>query len=244
MSSRGISMRPFAVVFGLVVAGVTLVGLVVQEKLPRRASDDRTEIQDEPLRKIKYSPSLRRDNFTFMGLSPEDADRAAEQAKRLMKNKARFEAMLEEQAADVGIAFCPEPSQLPVIYGAMRFLVVEEGGVRSVIDGFNQLLRFTEQPWYATAGSVRPVYDALEARKDRRVDATVMGIAAIFTMREQEAVNYEGPWSNNAFLGGDFETVVREHPSVRQKTIEYLALVHVLSEIANRPDGICDTDLL
>ena len=243
MSSKT-TMRPFAVVFGLFASFTLTCGLVWQEQLPRRPSDDRTEVQDEPLRKMTFTSARRRDNFTDMGLSPEDAERAAERAKSLLANEARFEKMLQEQGADVGIAFCPEPSELPVIYGAMRFLVVEEGGVRSVIDGNNGLLRFVEQPWYTTNATVRPIYDAFEARKDRRVDATVMGIAAILTQREQEAVNYQGPWSTAAFVGGDFETVVRQAPAVRAKTVEYLALVQVLSEIANRPDGICDTDLL
>lgn len=239
-----ITMRPFAVVFGLVSAFVLLCGLAAREELPRRPSDDQTEALEEPLRKLRFTASLRRDNFMTLGLSGEMADETAELAKRYMKNKQRFEKMLEDQAADVGIAFCPEPSQLPSIYGAMRFLVGEERNVRFVIDPDNELIRFNEQPWFATSGSVRPVYDALETRKDRRRDATLMGIAAILTRREQEAINLEGPWSNSAFLGGSFDTVVDSNRSVEQKAKEYLAIAHILSEIANRPDGICDTELL
>lgn len=237
------STRPFAVVFGLIVATSTIAGLAFQEELPRRPSDDRTEVRAEPLRQLTYSPSMRRSNFTKMGLSPEDAEAAAERAKRLLdRREESLVTRLEEQSADVGVAFCPEPSQLPVIYGALKYLVFQEGKVRGVINGF-EILKLQEMPWYEQSGSVRPVYDALEPLKQPRPDATVMGLAAIFTFQEQRAVEHRGAWSNG-FLQGNLDSVASDHPEVRQKLIEYLALVHVLAEIANRPDGICSSGLL
>lgn len=238
------STRPFAVVFGLFVSSMSVLGLVAQEELPRRPSDDRVEAVDEKLRLVKYSPNLRRSNFTKqIGLSVEDADAAAKLAEQLLeRNEKALVARLEDQAADVGRVFCPEPSQLPVVYGAMKYLVFEEGEVRGVINGY-EILKFQEQPWYETTGSVRPVYNALETLKQPRPDATAMGLAAIFTFREQDALDGRSHWSAG-FLAGNLDHVASEHPEVRQKIIEYLALVHVLAEIANRRNGICSAGLL
>lgn len=239
-----LTMRPFGVVFGLLLTSTVACGLVGVEGLPRRESDDTTNIVDEPLRGITFTASLRRENFAAMGLEREDAEEAAEMAVALFNLKGKgFEEMLDTQAAEVSDAFCPEPSRLPTPYGAMEWLVEENSGVRGVVTG-ERLLELDKQPWFAIQNSARPVYDALEARKDRALNASVMGIAALIAKRETEALDRSGPWSRSRWAAGSFSSLVADDLALRQKTLRYLALMHVLTEIARKPDGICQSDRL
>ena len=232
--------RPWIVVLALFVSLVLNAALVFQEKVPELQVDEDPELAREPLRHLTYSSRQRRKNFEVMGLDEEHRERAAGIADRLYKQNAkRYRKMFEEQGLEVARTFCPTTSGLPQPYDAMRLLIIEEAGSRDVIDGTNALFLFEEQSWFETAGTALPVYNRLERRRGRRNDATLMGVSALLLGREGEAVNERGPWSTGFLGGGSFATIESENPAIRQTTAEYLALVHVLTEIANEPDGLC-----
>jgi hypothetical protein len=231
--------RPWLIVLALFVSLALNAALVIQEKVPELEVDEDPQLRREPLRLLTYSSRQRRKNFEVMGLDEEHRDRAATIADRLHKQNAkRYRKMFEEQGLDVARTFCPTTSGLPQPYDAMRYVVLEEGGQRDVIDGTNALFLFEEQEWFGAAGA-DAVYNRLERRQGRRNDATLMGVSALLLGRENEAVNERGPWSTGFLGGGSFSTLESENPAIRQTTAEYLALVHVLTEIANEPDGLC-----
>ncbi|MCB9675041.1 MAG: hypothetical protein H6737_07985 [Alphaproteobacteria bacterium] len=231
--------RPYIVVLALVVALIVNAALIGNERIPDLEVREQVSLEDEPLRHMTYAPNTRMQNFTEMGMDDELAQRAANLAAGLQSNRQRYLKMLEDQAIDVGDAFCPSSSKLPQPYAAMRYLVVQEGGRRDVIDGHNSLFAFEEQAWFEKEGGAAPVYNTLERRAGRRQDATVMGVAAVLLGREQEAVTERGPWSTGFLGGGSFTTLESESAGIRQMTAEYFALMHYLTELANEQDGIC-----
>ncbi len=232
--------RPWLVVLALFLALGLNGALVYQEKVPELEVDEDPELAREPLRHLTYSSRQRRKNFEVMGLDQEHRERAAKIAERLhQQNAKRYRKMFEEQGLEVASTFCPTTSGLPQPYDAMRFIVLEERGERDVIDGTNALFLFEEQAWFEESGTALPVYNRLERKRGRRNDATLMGVSALLLGRENDAVNERGPWSTGFLGGGSFATIESENPAIRQTTAEYLALVHVLTEIANEPDGLC-----
>jgi len=234
------SWRPWVVVFALITALTLNAALVWQERIPDLEVTEIVDLEDEPLRHMTYSASNRMQNFLEMGMDEDLAQRTANMAAALQPNRKRYKKMLEEQALDVSIAFCPSSSKLPQPYSALRFLVLKDGERRVVIDGYNQLLyQFEEQGWFEKEGAALPVYNTLERTKRRRQDATLMGVSAVILAREQEAVNSQGPWATGFLRGGGFSTLESEAPAIRQKASEYFALMHYLTELANEQDGIC-----
>ncbi|MEZ4318028.1 MAG: hypothetical protein R3F61_11010 [Myxococcota bacterium] len=231
--------RPWIVVLALIVALMLNAALVYRERIPDLEVKETVALEDEPLRHMTYAANTRLQNFTEMGLDEELAQRAANLAAGLQSNRARYMKMLEDQALDVGDAFCPSSSKLPQPYAAMRFLVLQEGGRRDVIDGHNALFQFEVQPWFEKEGGALPVYNTMERTASRRLDATLMGVSAVLLGREQEAVNQRGPWATGFLNGGSFSTIESESPAIRQTTAEYFALMHYITELANEQDGIC-----
>lgn len=230
--------RALVIAFCLFVAVVGAGFLVYQEVIPDGQLRQQIEGFDEPLRHISYRATNRNSNFLDMGLPQPLADEATAEARKLDEHKKRLAKLLDEQALDIGRALCPRPSKLPQPYAAMEFLVVQDGGERSVVNARKALFEFETQSWFASESNVPSIYERLERNRNRRPDASLMGIAAILAMREADALNERGPWAKGLF-GGSFETLEGENPSIRKKTVEYFALVHVLTEIANDPDGIC-----
>lgn len=230
--------RALVIAFCLFVAIVGAGFLVYQEVIPDGQLRQQIQGFDEPLRRVSYRATNRNSNFVDMGLPQPLADEVTAEARKLDEHKKRLAKLIEEQALDIGKALCPNPGKLPQPYAAMEYLVVQDGGERSVVNARKALFEFEQQSWYATDSNVPGVYERLERTQRRRPDASLMGVAAILAMREADAINERGPWAKGLF-GGSFETLESENPSIRIKTVQYFALVHVLTEIANDPDGIC-----
>lgn len=230
--------RALVIVFCLFVAVVGAGSLLLNEEIPDGQLQQRINGFDEPLRHITYRATNRNSNFLDMGLPQPLADEATAEARKLDEHKKRLSKLLEDQALDVGDALCPRAGKLPQPYAAMEFIVVQDGGERSVVNARKALFELEAQPWWGLDSNAAGVYERLERTQQRRPDASLMGIAAILAMREADAIDERGPWSRGLF-GGSFESIEGESPSIRKKTVEYFALMHVLTEIANDPDGIC-----
>lgn len=210
--------------------------LIVQERLPN--PDARPEVTkiDEPLRHLLYRPTERRNNFKKMGMDDEFAHRVANRIDKYTSMKAKFVAMLQDQAADVGDAFCPTAG-LPQPYAAARFLITEENNRRDIVDA-SRLTRFDSQPWFDKS-PVMGVYSELEAVEGRREDATLLGVAALLLAREADALAGRSPWSRGLIRRGSFSTLERQEPRITVLVMDYFALMHYLTELANTSDGIC-----
>jgi hypothetical protein len=234
-----VTWRPWAVLVALFTSFAVNLVLVSQERLPEADAGEEVERIDEPLRHVLYSPGQRRANFEEFGMDPKLADTTASLIANYGRaHGKRLEAMLEEQAPAVSRAFCAISGEVvPQPYAAMQFLVREENGRRDVLP-VGDLLEFEPQPWFDKT-PVNSVYQKMEVRKDRRADATLMGVSSLLAAREADAIGQRSPFQVGLMVGG-FDAVTRDTPRVRQVAIEYFALMHYLTELANKEGGICN----
>lgn len=228
--------RPWIVAGLLLVAVLVNAALVAFERVPSPDAAEVVTRVDEPLRHLLYTPTNRRNNFKAMGMDDELAHVVATRIDRHAASEARLLELLERHSADVGEAFCPG-SGLPQPWAALRFLVRDDGGRREVVDA-GRLYAFEPQPWFATA-PIDMLYRELEAVPDRRGDATLMGVAAALLGREVDALEGRSPWSRGLVGTWGFRRLTRDAPQVEKMVVDYFSWVHYLTELANRPDGIC-----
>jgi hypothetical protein len=194
----------------------------------------------DPLINTSWRPDQRLSNFRAFGLPDELATRTAERAEAIHNDNERLTALLAQDEALLSTYLCPR-SGVPERYMALHFLVTTRdlgGGVleRDVIS-FNRVLELPLQDWASTS-PVPEVYEQVELTASRRGDATVMGIGAILTTREEDV------FARNRPFGGvgrwSFNNLMSNEPDLEEKLIEYFALMHVLVELATKPEvGIC-----
>lgn len=228
--------RPWIVGGALIVALLVNGLLLVQEEIifPNQGPD--TSRIDERLKTLQYLAAQRRANFQKMGMDFEMAEAAANAVSRFQGEQRRYEALLDEQAAELVDVFCPR-SRLPQPYLALGYLVTEENGVRSVVEP-RRLARLVRQPWWE-ASLVPALYDQFERAEDRKEEATLMAISATLLDREADALRGVRPWSIGMFGGWGFALLQRKEPRIESLAIDYFALMHFLTELANTPEGIC-----
>lgn len=211
--------------------------LLYQERLPTPEVREELEKRfDEPLRSLQYLPSNRRNNFGVMGMSDELADATANQISRFDRQKERFRKLLGESVEMIDV-ICPS-EKLPQPYSMLGYLVTEENKIRYVVSPQN-IVAFELQPWYEQS-PVSSLYNTFERTESRREEATIMSIAAALLGREPSALNRESPWSQSVIGSWGFSRLESKEPRITQLVIEYFALMHFLTEIANEPQrGIC-----
>ncbi len=211
------------------------------EKLPLvEGKADLKDEQKDPLLTMRFLPSKRVENFKAMGLDEELNTAAVARTKAIDKRKEFNKQLLLDHADEVGKLLCSSPTSLPQRYAALGFLVDEEKDTRVVV-AFDRLTFLEVKPWVATS-LLGSVYSTLEPVKGRKVDATIMGVAAILTRQEEAVLTSEAPFSHKGIggLGWGLAGVEKRFPEVRRKLIDYFALMHVFAEIAGEPGGLCD----
>jgi hypothetical protein len=232
-----VTWRPWIIVALGILAFMVNVALLKTERIPYVESVDETRGDyDKELRAIAYNPAARRQNFEKFGMEYEMAEATATHIGRFERQRERFGQMMEEQAVELGDAFCPSDG-LPQPYAALAYLVAEENEVRRVVD-WSTLRRFDLQPWYAQS-LVPALYDRFERSEGHKKEATLMAVSAALLRKEGTALDGQSPWSTGLTGNFGFGRLVSREPRVKQLAIEYFGLMHFLTEIANGTDGIC-----
>ncbi|MBX2800594.1 MAG: hypothetical protein KTR31_23140 [Myxococcales bacterium] len=230
------TLRPFVVAALLIVAVLLVGALLANERILDPDESPELEKFDEPLRGLQYLPGNRRGNFQAMGMEFEMAEATASHIHRFQGQAPRFEALLDEHAAELVDVFCP--SDLPQPYGALAYLVTQENDQRRVLDA-DLLTRFERQLWYDDTGLVPALHDRFERTENRKGQATLMAVSAALLGREEDALTGRSPWSSSLLGSWGFARLIGQEPQVQRVTIEYFALMHWLTELANTRDGIC-----
>ncbi|MBA2322285.1 MAG: hypothetical protein H0V89_14165 [Deltaproteobacteria bacterium] len=229
--------RPVLVFLAVIAAVAANVVLLAQERIPEPA-DKPIEALEEPLRHVEYRDNNRRRNLTdSFGMDPALAERTAKRIEQVGRSKAQLQKLLKENAGAVTEAFCPS-DELPQPYAALEFLVYEQNGRRDVFQP-DRLAVFEPQAWFqVNRGYVSSVYSRVEL-SGRKADATLMGVSGLLLMRERDVLEGNSPWSQSVFGTWGFSRLVKEQASIEQLATEYFAFMHLLTELANAPDGIC-----
>jgi hypothetical protein len=84
------------------------------------------------------------------------------------------------------------------------------------------------------------VYAKVELSDKRQEDATLMALAAILEGREEDILEGYSPWGRGILPGAwSWEKVVKNHPGIDERVVEYIAVMHLFVEKANVDGGIC-----
>ena len=193
----------------------------------------------DPLLVTIYSASRREGNFQAFGLPDDLARDASDKARLVYNDNERLSIMLHERPDLLTQYFCPS-SGVPERYKAMHVLLEQTnsggGFVERDVVQYNRMMSLESQEWEGTS-RVGEVYNAIELVENRKIDATVMGVAAVITGRETDLFAKNAPFGNFSW---SLSSLRRNHPDLDAKLVEYFALMHVLTELARDPEnGIC-----
>jgi hypothetical protein len=242
------SWRLFAI--GLILFGAVVLngfGLWNEEIAPPDAATKAEERRKDELFGMQFVPSDREANFLKMGFSPEETGNILARVKTLEEKYrvkeadfnqivVRIEATEEED--ELAAAFCGTGSTLPVRYAAMPFLIEERNGQLKAVD-VDEISAFTYGKWAASA-RIQAAYEEGDRTEDRKEDAVRMVMAAVLAKDEGTLIEHGAPWGGG-FIGGgwSWKNVMKKHPGVQQRLVEYAALMHIVLENARAENGLC-----
>ena len=232
------SWRPWIATALLAGSVLVNVGLLYQERIdpPAEAADLKDEVKDILL--LEYRPENRRQNFEAMGLDEELVGVTVKRTKSFSESAARLKALIDEDSEEVANALCPG-GKLPARYAALG-LVVEPASTGSlkVIEP-RDIRRFVIQDWFLES-LAEEVFAELELTRDRKPDATVMGVAALLLKKDAEALDGQSPWSRGFGGSWGLSALMKRYPEAKTLVVQYFAMMHLLTELArDADDGVC-----
>ncbi len=135
-------------------------------------------------------------------------------------------------------ALCGSTRQRRPRYGALEFLVEQEGEKRQTIS-LLEISSLRRQEWTKTA-PIQRVYETADLAKPAEPNSTVMAMAAIFTRNEETLIEGNSPWGATTLSRWSWDKVKEDHPGIEERLVEYFALMHLTVEQARGDGGICE----
>jgi hypothetical protein len=235
-----------AIFAGIVIDGLLWHDEVVVEPDAKTQKEQRAE---DKLFGQSYTAAERESNFGKMGFGPDEIKKILEQVARMEEkyrvkdataNRVLIVIEASEDADELDAAFCGSSSTMPVRYAAMPFLLKEKDTRIKPID-LDEVSSLQYNEWARTA-RIQAAYDSADRTKDRKEDAVKMVMAAVMTRDEDELLERRGPFGGS-FIGSgwSWDSVKKKYPYVEPLLFEYVALMHLVLENANREGGLCST---
>ena len=199
--------------------------------------------KEDPLFDLQYLPARRLSNFKDgFGMPEPLAQRAVDRAVMIGDEYSRKLGLMLRDSEDptrLLDAICGVTSESRPRYAMMRYLVLQDGTERVPVD-LKRVSSLELQEWGVLA-PIDTVYETLEFADDRHPDATLMGIAAVLVGAEEKVTKAQAPWGSGG-LGRtwDWDRVVKEYPGIDAKVVEYVAMMHVATEMAQSSEGLCN----
>lgn len=234
--------RPWIVAASVLAAGIANVALLAAEVVEPVSVDKAPEYQRQYQHiKMVFTANSRLKNFKAMGLPDDMAEKANDAATELAQERGKIlERVLKDNSDKATRVFCPG-APLPPPYQALSVLVMEEDDVRRVVSP-SELSVIEVQDWYGAA-PVEAVFEAMEKTEKPPPISVVMGVSALMVGEEDKAIEGEGDWGSGMLSGSlSLKDVLDDYKDrqIRGKLVDYFALMHLMTEIANDPDkGIC-----
>ena len=224
----------------LLTVSFTLISIFA---LHRKSSELPTQEQVEninvdQLRDISYRKGNRKENFEAFGLTDEEVDRALSRAKEVETKEKKIIENLSSPPGDIELlvdSLCGHSSDIRPRYATLRYAVRIRGDKREPMD--MRKIKFASQDW-VDGLALKDMYATVELRKDPYIDSTVMMIAAILAGEEELLVERQPPFGRGS--DWSWKKAKREFTGIEDAVIEYLAHMHVIIEVAQGIDGICD----
>ena len=198
----------------------------------------------DPLLGIDFTVESREKNFVALEWThpwPRERSNASRGLipRTTKKSCGRFWLPKGTTQARVQEAICGTTNDQRPRYGALQYLVeTKPNGDRMVKE--IRLMQGVLRPedWAATSRWWE-VYQKVELIGElREDDATIMGLAAILFRQEDKVLESIEPWGMPGSGEWDWEDVNDEF-GARESVSDYVALFHLVAELAHEKDGIC-----
>ena len=246
MTWRTIMAFAFMVIFGMVN-----VYLIYEEQVKDEAGRNQiapSEVQAkliqqdaDPLLDLLYNKGNRESNLKqFFGKEEKLIKETIDRMRRIEDNSGealRSHLLNTEYPAELADAFCGQTRQIRPRYGGLRFLVEEKNGDRKPI-AIKRISGFEKQKW-AYVAPVEAIYVEVELAESRMENATLMAIAGILGQKEQDVLERFNPWGRGLTGNWSWKAVQETVPGIRDRIIEYFALMHLSVEYATQEEAIC-----
>jgi len=196
---------------------------------------------EDPLIGLVYAKQNRKENYAAYGMD-EGLVRATLARTRKIEDlyRTKIKALMKDAGSvdDVADALCGETTQVRPRYGALRYLVREEAGQRRAIE-LRRISRLEWQDWSKTA-PIQGVYVEVELIDERQPDATLMAIGALMLFKDQDVLERNEPWGSGLVSQWSWAKVKKQNPEVVDLVVDYFATMHLVVELAQAEDGICE----
>ena len=235
--NRWITMRTWLILVGIVFMG-GLNGFLISKEHVETAMVEDNEIEyDDRLGDLVYSKGNRESNLEAFGLNSEQIKQAKKFFRRYEKMESQIRARLKSSnEEDLSEVFCSRTEEIRPRYAGLQYLILEEKSERVIWDP-KANNSFEPQAWTA-AISFETIYEDIEKGRTELPASTVMVTIAFVSGNENMVLSRQEPWGRSG-RSWDWETVQEQQATFLSRSVEYLAIVHFVTEVANGDDGIC-----
>ena len=231
------TLRAWLVLVGIVVMASLNAFLISNEHVETVLVEDYDVEYDDRLGDIVYSKSNRSQNLEAFGLSTDQVRESKKYFRRFEKMERQIKARLKnDETGMLPDTFCARTDEIRPRYAAIGFLILTEKGERIVWDPKVQN-DFELQAW-SSPYSFETIYEDIEKGRDELPSSTAMMVTAFMASAENDLIDRQEPWGRSG-RSWSWSTVQKRFAKYLNGTVEYLALMHYVTELANTEDGIC-----
>ena len=231
-----ITMRAWLVLVGIVLMGSLNAFLISKEHIDDNRAEDNTIEYDDRLGDLVYSKGNRDTNLEAFGLSAEQIKTARKYFRRYEKMETQIRARLKKSDEDLTGIFCSRTEEIRPRYAAIEYLILEDNGDRVVWDP-KANSTFNAQSWAAVV-SLETIYEDIERGRTELKASTLMVATAFVSKNEELLISRQEPWGRSG-RSWNWEDAQKQAGAATARSIEYLAIMHYVTEIANGDEGIC-----
>ena len=231
-----ITMRAWLVLVGILLMGSLNAFLISKEHIDDNRVEDNTVEYDDRLGDLVYSKGNRGTNLEAFGLNADQIKTAKKYFRRYEKMETQIRARLKKSDTDLTGVFCSRTEEIRPRYAAIEYLILEDNGDRIVWDP-KANNSFNAQSWAAVV-SLETIYEDIERSRAELEASTMMVVTAFVSKNEELLISRQEPWGRSG-RSWSWEDTQKQVGTAINRSIEYLAIMHYVTELANGDEGIC-----
>ncbi len=231
------TLRAWLVLVGILVMGSLNAFLISKEHVETVLVEEYDVEYDDRLGDLVYSKSNRAQNLESFGLNSEQIRDSKKYFRRFEKMERQIKARLKnDETGMMPDIFCSRTDEIRPRYAAIGYLIMSENGERIVWNP-KQQKEFELQAW-ASPYSLETIYEDIEKARDELPSSTAMVVTAFMSSSENDLIDRQEPWGRSG-RSWSWATVQKRFDKYVDGTVQYLSLMHYITELANTEEGIC-----
>lgn len=230
------TMRAWIVLLAIFVMGSLNAFLISKEYIKTVMVEDNDIEYDDRLGDLVYSKGNRESNLQAFGLNAEQVSASKRYFRRYEKMESQIRARLNKSDTDLTEVFCSRTEEIRPRYAGIEYLILEDNGERVVWDP-KVHYSFNPQSWAAVI-SFETIYEDIERGRTELPSSTIMVATAFVSGNEELLISRQEPFGRSG-RSWDWAEVQKQFGNSLKRSVEYLSLLHYITEIANGDDGIC-----